>query len=55
MKKFISLVMAHLKFSILLAQPINFTNFDSFSDETVFTQASWTSLGFNVPWVNGFN
>jgi len=34
---------------------LSYTGFEAMADETVFTQALWTSQGFTVPWVNGFN
>ncbi|MBX9851153.1 MAG: hypothetical protein K2X86_05275 [Cytophagaceae bacterium] len=37
------------------AQPIDQTDFEGFSDESVFNQASWTAEGFSVPWVDGFD
>jgi hypothetical protein len=37
------------------SQPVGQTSFESSPDETVFTQAKWTSEGFTVPWVNGFD
>ncbi|MCU0431341.1 MAG: polysaccharide lyase [Cytophagaceae bacterium] len=30
-------------------------DFEGYTDETTFTQSSWTSEGFTAPWVNGFN
>ena len=44
-----------LSIQILHAQPLEQASFESFADEEVFTQSSWTAEGFSVPWVNGFN
>jgi len=41
--------------SITIAQPINQTGFEPFIDKQEFTQQSWQSEGFTVPWVDGFN
>jgi len=43
-----------LNYTTTSAQLIQ-TSFESFADEHEYTLASWTSSGFSVPWVNGFN
>lgn len=40
--------------SVSYAQ-INYTGFESFADESAFVRSSWTSEGFTVPWVDGFD
>ncbi len=40
---------------IIVAQPTEFTDFENFTSGSNFTQASWATAGFSVPWVNGFD
>ena len=44
-----------LGISSAFTQPMESADFEQFSNGTNFTQASWQTAGFTVPWVNGFN
>jgi hypothetical protein len=44
-----------IAFYTIQAQIIDYTGFEDFDDETVFTRSSWVNEGFTVSWVNGFN
>jgi hypothetical protein len=50
-----SLLLIHLITLSSFAQPLHQESFESLEAGSVFSQASWTSKGFNVPWVNGFD
>lgn len=50
----ITLLMSLSAFTIV-AQPVISVDFEQFTRESSFTQASWKTAGVSVPWVDGFN
>ena len=55
LKRSCLLLLIYVPSFLLLAQPINQTSFENFNDKQEFTQTSWQSEGFSVPFTDGFN
>jgi hypothetical protein len=54
-RNYLLLLISYLYSISLLAQSINKTGFEAFKNNQEFTQTSWVSEGFTIPFTDGFN